>query len=168
MNSPSEQDFDTAMSVLVTSAVETDRFGEHLAATIEPGLVVSLVGELGAGKTRLVRAVATALGASSDSVSSPTFVLIQRYEARIPIYHLDSYRLRDADEFVELGPEEFFNSAGICFVEWGDRVADLLPIDHLRIEIAPTAETSRLIRIESTGPKSQAALARLRSEMSRP
>jgi tRNA threonylcarbamoyladenosine biosynthesis protein TsaE len=149
----------------VTTAAETDRLGQHLAAAIEPGVVVSLVGELGAGKTRLVRAVATALGATPESVNSPTFVLIQRYDGRMPVYHLDTYRLRDADEFAELGPEEFFNREGVCFVEWGDRVVDSLPIDLLRIEIAATAETCRLIRIEATGPQSGAVLVRLRREM---
>jgi len=161
----SEHDSDSAISVLVTSPAETDRLGEHLATALEPGTVISLVGELGAGKTRLVRAVATALGASSESVNSPTFVLIQRYEARFPIYHLDSYRLRDADEFADLGPEEFFNAAGLCFVEWGDRVAEYLPVDLLRIELAPTAETSRLIRIEATGSMSRATIARLKHAM---
>lgn len=165
MSASSEHLSDTTITVLVTSTAETDRLGERLAAAIEPGIVVSLVGELGAGKTRLVRAVAAALGASPESVNSPTFVLIQRYEARVPLYHLDCYRLRDADEFAELGPEEFFNEAAICFVEWGDRVEDLLPADLLRIEIAPTAETSRLIRIEASGPKSRAAVSRLKVAM---
>lgn len=153
------------MTVLVTSIDETDQLGGQLANVIEPGTVVSLVGELGAGKTRLVRAVATALGASPETVNSPTFVLVQRYDARMPVYHFDTYRLRDADEFADLGPEEYFNGQGVCFVEWGDRVADLLPLDFLRIELAPTAETSRLVRIEASGPKSRRAIARLKDWM---
>ena len=153
------------MTVLVTSVEETDLLGERLAKVLEPGMVVSLVGELGAGKTRLVRAVATALGASHEAVNSPTFVLVQRYEARVPVYHFDSYRLHDADEFADLGPEEYFNGTGICFVEWGDRVADHLPLDILRIELAATAETTRLIRIEASGPRSRTAISRLKGAL---
>jgi tRNA threonylcarbamoyladenosine biosynthesis protein TsaE len=155
------------MNVLVTSVEETDLLGVRLATAIEPGLVISLVGELGAGKTRLVRAVATALGAAPETVNSPTYVLVQRYDARLPVYHFDTYRLGDAEEFADLGPEEYFSGTGVSFVEWGDRVADHLPLDLLRIEIAPTAETVRLIRIESSGPKSRAAISRLRNAMGR-
>jgi tRNA threonylcarbamoyladenosine biosynthesis protein TsaE len=143
----------------VLGEAETDALGRGFAAAVEPGLVVALVGELGAGKTRLVRAVATALGADPLAVNSPTFVLVQRYDARLPVYHFDTYRLRDADEFADLGPEEFFAAGGVCFVEWADRVADALPDDHLRIEITATGATERLIRLTATGPRSSRVLA---------
>ncbi|MBA3312325.1 MAG: tRNA (adenosine(37)-N6)-threonylcarbamoyltransferase complex ATPase subunit type 1 TsaE [Planctomycetaceae bacterium] len=149
------------MTVLVKSVEDTDVLGGKLATAIEPGIVVALVGELGAGKTRLVRAMATALGADPHEVNSPTFILVQRYNARFPLFHFDAYRLRDADEFADLGPEEYFDSRAVCFVEWADRVADSLPVDHLRVEIAATSETARLIRFDATGPKSRAVLSRL-------
>ena len=161
----------TAFNVLLRSEDETDAFGRRLAAVVEPGLVVALVGDLGAGKTRLVRAVATALGADPDAVNSPTFVLVQQYAGRaaatgepLPLFHFDTYRLRDADEFADLGPDEYFTAGGVCFVEWADRVEEVLPPDHLRIEIGVTGPTTRLIRCAATGPASAAVLRRLRDE----
>lgn len=145
----------------VCSEAETEEFGRRLSEAVEPGLVVALVGDLGAGKTRLVRAVATGLGADPSTVNSPTFVLIQRYDARLPVFHFDTYRLRDADEFADLGPEEYFAAGGVCFVEWADRVADSLPRDHLRIEILATGPTERSIRVAATGPRSRRVLDRV-------
>lgn len=147
--------------ILVRSEAETDELGGRLAAVVEPGLVVGLVGDLGAGKTRLVRAVATALGADPAEVNSPTFVLIQRYDARVTVFHFDTYRLRDADEFADLGPEEYFGAMGVCFVEWADRVTETLPEDHLRVEITATGETERSIRLSAMGPRARRVLDRL-------
>src|SRR5947208_10713503 len=101
----------------------TTAFGRRLGAALFPSAVVALVGPLGAGKTHLVRAVAEGLGiADSRAVSSPTFVLIQEYDARLPIYHFDAYRLRGAAEFFDLGAHEYFEGKGVCLVEWADRV----------------------------------------------
>jgi len=123
---------------------DTDRLGELLAGSLLPGTAVALVGTLGAGKTRLVQGVAAALGVPEDQVTSPTFVLVNEYQSgRLPVYHFDTYRLRDDDEFLELGPEEYFDGSGITFVEWADRVADCLPQDHLRIEIEVAGKTTR-------------------------
>src|SRR5262244_3895305 len=115
---------------------DTDRLGAALAAALPPGTLIALVGTLGAGKTRLVQAVAAALGVPRDAVTSPTFVLVNEYrQGRVPIFHFDTYRLKDDDEFLALGPEEYFDSAGITFVEWADRVAGLLPADRVEITI---------------------------------
>src|SRR5919108_3976670 len=93
----------------------TAAFGRRLGGLLFPGAVVALVGPLGAGKTHLVRAAAEGLGlADSRAVSSPTFVLIQEYPARLPVYHFDAYRLRNAAEFFELGVEEYFTGGGVC------------------------------------------------------
>lgn len=140
---------------------ETDKLGAILADAAEPGLVVGLIGQLGAGKTRLVRATATALGADPSSVSSPTFVLIQEYFGRIPVYHFDTYRLRDVRAFADLGAEEYFSGEGICFVEWADRVASELPRDLLRIEVEVLSPTARRFRFTASGPVSQRVLKRL-------
>lgn len=141
---------------------DTDVLGASLAAAAEPGLVVGLIGPLGAGKTRLVRATATALGADPSSVNSPTFVLIQEYRGRLPVFHFDTYRLRDVQSFAELGADEYFHGDGVCFVEWADRVASELPRDQLRIEISVLSPTSRRFRVVAGGPISQRVLGRLR------
>ncbi len=109
------------------SESETDRLGEALASAIVPGVVIGLIGPLGAGKTRLVRGIAEALGADPRAISSPTFVLIHEYDGRMPIYHVDAYRLRSAVEFDELGADEYLSGDGVCLIEWADRVSDRIP-----------------------------------------
>ncbi len=143
------------------SESDTEALGKRLAAALEPGTVVALVGNLGAGKTRLVRSVAAAAGVDSRQVTSPTFVLVQEYEGEWPIYHFDTYRLASSGAFEDLGVDEYFAGAGVCFVEWADRVADVLPADHLRIEIETTAETGRRFRLTATGAQGERVLARM-------
>ena len=140
----------------------TDALGVLLADVLERGLVVGLIGPLGAGKTRLVKATATALGADPSTVNSPTFVLIQEYDGRLPVYHFDTYRLRDAAAFADLGADEYFSGDGICFVEWADRVSSLLPRDRLNIAVSVLGPTSRRFCISSTGPTSQRLLVRVK------
>jgi tRNA threonylcarbamoyladenosine biosynthesis protein TsaE len=116
--------------------------------------VVGLIGTLGAGKTRLVQAVATALGVPVGSVTSPTFVLVNEYRGgSIPVYHFDTYRLKDEDEFLALGPDEYFESAGLTFVEWADRVAELLPKERVEIKFEVIDECKRRITIDATSPQ---------------
>src|SRR5919204_168749 len=136
---------DPRSSVVDVADVDgTTAFGRRLGGLLFPGAVVALVGPLGAGKTHLVRAVAEGLGiADSRAVSSPTFVLIQEYRARLPIYHFDAYRLRGPAEFFDLGAHEYFDGEGVCLVEWADRVEALLPPEHLRVTIEVTGESSR-------------------------
>jgi tRNA threonylcarbamoyladenosine biosynthesis protein TsaE len=132
----------------------TTAFGQRLATRLFPGAVVALIGPLGAGKTHFVRAVAEGLGiADSRIVSSPTYVLIQEYPACLPIYHFDAYRLRSPNEFADLGAHEYFESHGVCLVEWADRVEAFLPAEHLRIHIRITGETSRRLEMEGRGER---------------
>jgi tRNA threonylcarbamoyladenosine biosynthesis protein TsaE len=136
------------LTLNLKSEQDTERLGKALAELLPPGTVVGLIGTLGAGKTRLVQAVATALGVPEGGVTSPTFVLVNEYHGgRIPLYHFDTYRLKDDDEFLELGPEEYFDSDGISFVEWADRVEHLLPDDWLEIAIEVTGETTRRVAV---------------------
>jgi tRNA threonylcarbamoyladenosine biosynthesis protein TsaE len=121
----------------------TDRFGRQLAEHLPRGSVVALSGTLGAGKTRLVQAIAAACGVDPADVTSPTFVLCREYHGTRTIYHLDAYRLKDEDEFLELGPEEMFASGGLVFIEWAERVASYLPPDCVNITLEVTGETSR-------------------------
>ena len=97
-----------SLTIEVKDLAATTQFGRRLAELLFPGAIVALVGPLGAGKTHLVRAIAEGLGiANSRAVSSPTFVLIQEYNARLPIYHFDAYRLRRPEEFADLGVQEY-------------------------------------------------------------
>src|SRR6476620_6926651 len=133
------------------SEQDTERLGKALASHLQPGTVVGLIGPLGAGKTRLVQAFAVAVGVPAGRVTSPTFVLVNEYSGgRMPVYHFDTYRLKDDDEFLNLGPDEYFDSTGITFVEWADRVDRLLPMDRLQITIEVISDTQRRFTIHGT------------------
>ena len=125
------------------------------------GTVVALCGTLGAGKTRLVQAIAEACGVDRRAVTSPTFVLVQEYHGRRTICHIDAYRLRSEDEFLELGPEEYFQTAGLVLVEWADRVSDLLPRERIEVGIEVTGDTSRRFEVIAMGDRYASVLPRL-------
>ena len=132
---------------------DTERLGRALSAILPGGTVVALIGTLGAGKTRLVQAFAAAHGVPPDEATSPTFVLMNEYRGRVPIYHIDAYRLRDEDEFLELGPEEYFESSGVTFIEWADRVAGCLPAERIDIHCEVTGENSRRFTASATATR---------------
>jgi len=136
------------LQVELDSEDDTRRLGRALAELVEPGVVIGLVGPLGAGKTRLVRAIAESLGVDPEAISSPTFVLIHEYEGRIPVYHFDAYRLKTPGAFEDLGVADYWNSGGICLVEWADRVRNLLPETCWIITLTCTGPTSRSAKIE--------------------
>ncbi len=126
-----------------------------------PGAVVALIGTLGAGKTQLCRAIAEGLGiADSNVVNSPTYVLIQEYDARLPIYHFDAYRLATENDFADLGVHEYFRDSGVCLVEWADKVPTCMPAEQLEICITIIGETSRRLELTPRGER-YAAVARL-------
>jgi tRNA threonylcarbamoyladenosine biosynthesis protein TsaE len=151
--------------LLLRNEQRTDAFGAALAAVLPARCVVGLVGPLGAGKTRLVQAAASAVGIDAGIVASPTFVLIHEYQGRVPIYHFDMYRLRDTDEFLELGPDEYFSKPGWSFVEWADRVSELLPSERLDIVIEPIGPTSRRVTLEPLGCQGADILDRLKNHL---
>jgi len=123
-------------------------FGAAFARTLEPGDVVALRGDLGAGKTTFVRAVVAALHGSDDAVSSPTFVFRQRYDGTPLVEHLDLYRIDDAAaELPELGLDEAFADDRITFVEWPDRADGLLPSAAIEVAIAGSGPGSRRVRV---------------------
>lgn len=143
----------------------TDQLGAALAEVLPAGTTVALRGTLGAGKTRLVQAIAAGFGVPRSEVVSPTYVLCHEYEGRLPIYHLDVYRIRDEDEFLELGPEEYFESSGVTLVEWADRVVDCLPAERLEIEIQITGDTARRFEIAAVGERAELILDDLRTKL---
>jgi tRNA threonylcarbamoyladenosine biosynthesis protein TsaE len=126
---------------------------------------VALCGTLGAGKTRLVQAIAEASGVDRRDVLSPTFVLIQEYHGRRPIYHIDAYRLRDDDEFLALGPEEYFESDGLVLVEWANRIERCMPRDRIEIHIDVVGPQSRRFEIAAVGERYAATLQQLAARL---
>lgn len=126
---------------------ETERLGRAIASSVAPNAVLGLIGPLGAGKTRLARAIAEGLGVDPREVSSPTFVLIHEYEGRSPVFHFDAYRLDGPAAFEALGVSDYWEAGGVCLVEWADRVSALLPGTTTYLTIATTGETSRRIDI---------------------
>ncbi|HEY4312491.1 MAG TPA: tRNA (adenosine(37)-N6)-threonylcarbamoyltransferase complex ATPase subunit type 1 TsaE [Pirellulales bacterium] len=131
----------------------TTALGQALAAQLPAGTTVALNGPLGAGKTRLVQAIAAAVGVEPDTAVSPTFVLVQEYHGTRDVIHVDAYRLRDEEEFLSLGAEEFFESPALVLIEWAERVAGCLPLEHLRVDISETGDSSRRFTISAIGSR---------------
>ena len=131
------------------SPEETQTIGQNLGETLKTGDVVALIGDLGAGKTCLTQGIARGIGiASHEVVNSPSYTLINEYEGEVPIYHIDLYRLQHHGEIVDLGLEEYLEGAGICIIEWADRMTNLLPANHLEITITWVDESTRTIELQ--------------------
>lgn len=142
-----------ALRVATHSPEETRILGAALAPTLLPGDVISLSGDLGAGKTVFVQGLGTALGAQGR-ITSPSFTIVHEYEARFPILHLDIYRLNSFQELLDLGFEEFLDPRAIVLLEWGEAVEPLLPRSYLKIEIARGAiedEDERVVTLRPRG-----------------
>jgi tRNA threonylcarbamoyladenosine biosynthesis protein TsaE len=140
----------------------TAALGRALAEVLPNGTTVALCGTLGAGKTRLVQAIAEAAGIDRQDVTSPTFVLIQEYHGRRSVYHIDAYRIRDEDEFESLGVDEYFESDGLVLIEWADRVPRCLPPERIEIQIEVTGPQSRRFEIAAVGGRYAAVIEQLR------
>jgi tRNA threonylcarbamoyladenosine biosynthesis protein TsaE len=141
-----------AVTLSSNSADETRSFGEQLGALLQPGDVVLLSGELGAGKTVFVQGIARGLG-FDGSVSSKSFVLLGEYPGRVKIYHADLYRLDDVEQVRELALDEI-SAEGVLVVEWPERAGSrVLPEEHLWIEFEVTGEESRLLRVSAMGDR---------------
>ena len=128
----------------------TLNFGRDLATQLKAGDIISLEGELGSGKTTLTKGIYLGLGGEQvQLVRSPTFTLINEYQASLPIYHFDFYRLNDILELEDLGFEEYFFGEGISLVEWGDRFPQAFPADCLRIQMSWENENIRRLYLRS-------------------
>jgi tRNA threonylcarbamoyladenosine biosynthesis protein TsaE len=148
-------------TILLPDEAATRRLGAQIAALLPAGAVVALNGPLGAGKTRLVQGLAEACGVDPRDVVSPTYSLIQEYRGARPVFHFDVYRLKDDDEFLALGPDEYFAVPGITVLEWAEKVADCLPRERLEIRLTPVDETSRRAEISGVGAAYEKVVAQL-------
>ena len=138
------------MYTLIThSAAETQAVAEKLATLVKAGTVITLDGDLGAGKTTFTQGFGKGLGVTRN-VNSPTFTIMKQYQGRLPLYHMDVYRLEGGDD---IGLEEYLNGDGVAVVEWSELIADVLPPERLAITIERTGDDSRRFRLEPIGEK---------------
>ena len=128
------------------SPEETQAIGERLGARLGPGDVVACIGELGAGKTCFIQGLARGLGVRS-AVTSPTFVLVNQYRGRVPVYHLDAYRTESLTELADIGVEEMLHGDGVTVVEWADKLLPLLPARTITVRITGLGDEPRRIEI---------------------
>jgi tRNA threonylcarbamoyladenosine biosynthesis protein TsaE len=144
-----------------TSVGETQRLAGALAELLAPGDVVCLYGQLGAGKTYFTKGLVAGLDGDADAVTSPTFVLLQVYEARMPVYHFDAYRLRSGRDLVDIGSDEILAGDGVSVIEWADRVADALPRDRLEVHLGALGGDARRLVLRGAGPRAARCVDRL-------
>jgi len=141
-------------SIFLPDLAATESFGRRLGELLFPNSIIAMDGQLGAGKTHLCRAIAEGLNVRNPAaVTSPTFVLIQEYPARLPIFHFDAYRLSGPQEFLELGVEEYFNAGGVCLIEWAERVRSALPSERLDLQIEVLNESARTLQMTALGDR---------------
>ncbi|HJR24834.1 MAG TPA: tRNA (adenosine(37)-N6)-threonylcarbamoyltransferase complex ATPase subunit type 1 TsaE [Acidimicrobiales bacterium] len=142
------------MLTVATASVEATRdVGAAVAGLVRPGDVVVLAGDLGAGKTAFVQGFGRALGVA-ERITSPTFTLVHVYEGRLPIHHLDVYRLDQLAEAVDLGLAEMLDDGGVVIIEWGDEILPVLPNDLLEVRLTLGAEDDdRTIAVRPVGPR---------------
>ncbi len=139
----------------------TETIGKKLGSLLVSGDFVSLVGELGAGKTTMVRGITSGLEVR-DRVSSPSFLVIQEYQGKYPVFHGDFYRLDSYQELEDIGWDEYFQRKGIILIEWGNLIPEAIPKDHLEISIEGTdSEGSRILRFCPHGSRYEAIVGGL-------
>jgi tRNA threonylcarbamoyladenosine biosynthesis protein TsaE len=134
-------------TVTSRSPEETQAAGERLGARLQAGAVVACVGALGAGKTCFLQGLARGLGVQSQ-VTSPTFVLVNQYRGRLPVYHVDAYRTETLTELLEIGIEDFLHGDGVTVIEWADKLVPLLPPRAIMVTITGLGDEPRRIVIE--------------------
>ena len=128
----------------VRTAEEMEALGRSIGEKCTPGTVISLRGSLGAGKTVFAKGVARSLGIQ-EAIVSPTFTLVQEYEGRLPMYHMDLYRITSEDDFQMIGGEDMLYSDGVTLVEWSEIINDTLPIGTLFVQITVNDDQSRTV-----------------------
>ncbi|WP_368645228.1 tRNA (adenosine(37)-N6)-threonylcarbamoyltransferase complex ATPase subunit type 1 TsaE [Alkalibacterium putridalgicola] len=152
------------MKIITENEQETKNIAEKIAGQLEPGMTILLEGQLGAGKTTFTKGIAEGLGIERI-IKSPTYTLIKEYmDGRLPLYHMDLYRLEDAED-EDLGLEEYFYGDGVTIVEWGSYMQDELPDKYLMIQISvlPGSDKRELI-VTAQGEKYQQIMERLENE----
>ena len=146
-------------SIKTNNEIETKQFAKKLASNLQKGDIIVLSGELGSGKTKFTEGILEYFNLQ-DEISSPTFTIVNEYSTpEFPIYHFDVYRLEDEDEFLEIGGEEYFEK-GVCIIEWGEMIQNLLPKDYIKISFSKDDkdENVRILNIEILGDNSKSIM----------
>lgn len=136
-------------SAVVPTPAAMRELGKRFAGHSEEGDVIALYGELGSGKTEFVRGFAEGSGVSGTEVGSPTFTLIHEYDGRMPVYHFDAYRVKDAGELVGMGLDEYLFGSGVCLIEWPEVIEHLLPDHTVRLRLEHQSDGSRRVTRQS-------------------
>jgi len=142
----------SSTTLILETLDKTDLFGRHLGKIAHPGDIFTLSGELGSGKTTLTQAIGKGLNVpSSCFITSPTFSLLHEYNGRLPLFHMDLYRLSSPEEIIELGFEDYMYGEGLTVIEWPDRLHDLIPDHRLDIHLSFSGESSRVAILTAYG-----------------
>ncbi|MFC1968992.1 tRNA (adenosine(37)-N6)-threonylcarbamoyltransferase complex ATPase subunit type 1 TsaE [Chloroflexota bacterium] len=149
------------LEILSHSPEETQNLGLGIGQLTLPGDILLLVGQLGAGKTCLTQGIAWGMDIK-EYTASPSFVLVRELYGRLPLYHMDLYRLDHLGEIADLGLDDYFYGDGVSVVEWAEKGLDLLPQEHLLIEISYLSDTGRRLEIKSNGQRYEELLTQLK------
>ncbi len=139
---------------------ETKCLGKKIGKLLKAGNVVALIGNLGAGKTVIANGLCSGLGVEESYITSPTYTIINQYDGRIPVYHIDLYRLKDSSELYNLGWDEYIYGYGACVIEWADRAAEMLSEEYLMVNIEITGKDKRKIILQAKGASYKDVIAR--------
>ena len=140
------------------SPADTDRLGQTIGAAVEHGTVIGLDGTLGAGKTRLTQGIGIGLGIKPGNVVSPTFTIMVPHAGRLPLVHLDAYRIKSPEEVDELDLDELVVDGAVLVIEWANRIANLLPIIDLSVQIEHVDDEQRRFRLTTGSEKGRTLL----------
>lgn len=146
------------LTLEIKSLEDTQIFGDKLGHLLQPGMCITLNGDLGAGKTTLTKSIGKALGVTK-TISSPTFTILKIYQGSCPLYHIDAYRLEGLHQ--DLGFEEMLEGDGVCVIEWGEFIADIIPKHRLDITITNGKDENRIFEINAFGPEYEQILENL-------
>ena len=152
LNQPLNRIDTNHLELISHSPEETQRFGIRIGELAKPGDIFLLVGGLGTGKTCLTQGIAWGLGIK-EYAASPSFVVIRELYGRLPLYHIDLYRLNHIEEIVELGLDDYLYGNGICVMEWAEKGLSVLPTEHLLIEISYLSDTERSFQLKPRGKR---------------
>jgi len=149
------------LELISHSPEQTQRLGVHIGELASPGDIYLLVGTLGTGKTCLTQGIAWGLGIE-EYAFSPSFVIVREHYGRLPLYHIDLYRLDHIEEIAELGLDDYLYGNGVCVVEWAEKGLSVLPVEHLLIQISYLSDTERSFQLKPNGKRYLEILAQVR------